>query len=117
VLITVDPASPVPLADQVAASVRRAMIERRVGPGDRLPPARDVAESLGINMHTVLRGYQQLRDQGLLELRRGRGAVLTGGATHGRADLTERVDELAALARSVGVAEQEVLAMVRLAFR
>jgi GntR family transcriptional regulator len=117
VLITVDPASPVPLAEQVAASVRRALIERRVGPGDRLPPARDVAESLGINMHTVLRGYQQLRDQGLLELRRGRGAVLTGGATHGRADLTERVDQLAALARSVGLGEHEVLAMVRHAFR
>lgn len=116
-LITVDPSSPAPLADQVAASVRRALIEGRVGPGDRLPPARGVADSLGINMHTVLRGYQQLRDQGLLELRRGRGAVLTDRATHGRADLTDRIDELAAVARSVGVAEHEVLAMVRLAFR
>lgn len=116
-LITVDPTSSVPLADQVAASVRRALSEGRVGPGDRLPAARDVAESLAINMHTVLRGYQELRDQGLLELRRGRGAVLTGQATHGRVDLAERIDELTALARSVGVGEHEVLDMVRHAFR
>jgi GntR family transcriptional regulator len=117
VLITVDPSAAVPLADQVAASVRRALIEQRVGPGDRLPPARDVAESLGINVHTVLRGYQQLRDEGLLELRRGRGAVLTGRATRGWAELAERVGELTALARSVGVGEHEVLAMVSQAFR
>ncbi|MET0191294.1 MAG: GntR family transcriptional regulator, partial [Pseudonocardia sediminis] len=59
-LIRVDPSSPTPLGDQVAASVRRAVAEGQVSAGDRWPPAREVASSLGINLHTVLRGYQQL---------------------------------------------------------
>ena len=116
-LITVDPASAVPLADQVAASVRRALIEQQIAPGDRLPPARAVADSLGINVHTVLRGYQQLRDEGLLELRRGRGAVITGQTARGRAELSERISELVAIARRVGLGEHDVLAMVRAGFR
>ena len=39
-LIGVDPASPVPLGDQVAAAVRRNIAAGTVGPGDRLPAAR-----------------------------------------------------------------------------
>jgi GntR family transcriptional regulator len=116
-LIRVDPSSPVPLGDQVAASVRRAVAEGRAGPGDKLPPAREVATSLGINLHTVLRGYQQLRDEGLLDLRRGRGAVLTARADGATAQLAERASELAELARRLGLGEQDALDAVRGAFR
>lgn len=89
-LIRIDPTSPLALSEQVAAAVRRAIAEGQLNAGERLPPAREVAGSLGINMHTVLRGYQRLRDEGLLELRRGRGAVLTAAATSSRAQLIER---------------------------
>ena len=60
-------------------------------PGERLPPARDLAAVLGMNRNTVLRALRLLRDEGLLEFRRGhgitvaktpqRGAVLTRGQT------------------------------------
>ncbi|MEJ8280122.1 GntR family transcriptional regulator [Pseudonocardia spirodelae] len=116
-LIRVDPSSTVPLGDQVAASVRRAVAEGRAGAGDRLPSAREVAGALGINLHTVLRGYQQLRDEGLVELRRGRGAVLTERATGGRAELSRSASELAALARRLGLDEADALDAVRAAFR
>lgn len=116
-LIRVDPSSSVPLGDQVAASVRRAISEGRVRSGERLPPARDVAEALGVNVHTVLRGYQRLRDDGLIDLRRGRGAVVTDRAAGGRSIVAERATELATLARRVGLDEQAVLGLVRAAFR
>ena len=116
-LIRVDPSAPEPLGDQVAASVRRAVVEGRAAPGDRLPPAREVATALGINLHTVLRGYQQLRDEGLVDLRRGRGAVLTARATGDRAELDRKAAEMVEVARRLGLGETEVLGAVRAAFR
>ncbi|MFE9695600.1 GntR family transcriptional regulator [Streptomyces sp. NPDC006270] len=112
-LFRVDPTSTVPLGDQIAASVRRAVAEGAVAPGERLPAARMLAESLGVNVHTVLRGYQRLREEGLIELRRGRGAAITAGASPQRARLLERVREVVADARDLGMTEDELLALVR----
>ncbi|SDY71138.1 DNA-binding transcriptional regulator YhcF, GntR family [Geodermatophilus africanus] len=116
-LIGIDPASPVPLGDQVAAAVRRNIAAGAVGPGDRLPAARDLAASLDVNVHTVLRGYQQLRDEGLIELRRGRGAVVSATATADELELTEAAGRLVAAARRLGLAEADVLDAVRRALR
>ncbi|MFJ6143549.1 GntR family transcriptional regulator [Streptomyces anulatus] len=112
-LFRVDPTSTVPLGDQIAASVRRAVADGAVVPGERLPAARVLAESLGVNVHTVLRGYQRLREEGLIELRRGRGAAITADASPQRARLLERVREAVADARDLGMTEGELLALVR----
>ncbi|CAM5648712.1 MULTISPECIES: GntR family transcriptional regulator [Streptomyces] len=112
-LFRVDHASPVPLGDQIAASVRGALADGSVQPGERLPAARTVAESLGVNVHTVLRGYQRLKDEGLIDLRRGRGAVVTGHASPARARLTEHVGRLVNEARTLGLNDEEVVALVR----
>jgi GntR family transcriptional regulator len=113
VLITVDPSSAQPLADQVAASVRAALAGGMAAPGDRLPSARNVAATLGINLHTVLRGYQQLRAEGLVELRRGRVAVITGTADQFRLRLAAAAEEFARAARQAGASEEEALAAAR----
>ncbi|MFF8741443.1 MULTISPECIES: GntR family transcriptional regulator [Streptomyces] len=112
-LFRVDPNSTVPLGDQIAAAVRRAVAEGSVAPGERLPAARVLAESLGVNVHTVLRGYQRLREEGLIELRRGRGAAVTANASPQRARLLERVREAVADARDLGMTEDELIALVR----
>ncbi|GAA0407069.1 GntR family transcriptional regulator [Streptomyces luteireticuli] len=112
-LFRVDPNSPLPLADQVAACVRGAISDGTVHPGERLPAAGRLAESLGINVHTVLRGYQQLRDEGLIELRRGRGAVVTQSATPGRTRLLAHARDLVVEARGLGMSDEDVLALVR----
>ncbi|MFE9117459.1 GntR family transcriptional regulator [Streptomyces sp. NPDC007172] len=113
-LFRVDPASPQPLGDQIAASVRGAIAEGKVTPGERLPSARSLADSLGVNLHTVLRGYQRLREEGLIELRRGRGAVVVddGGARR-RAALMQQVRQLVQQARELGLTEEEVVGLVR----
>ncbi|MCQ8770445.1 GntR family transcriptional regulator [Streptomyces telluris] len=112
-LFRVDHSLPLTLGDQIAANVRGAIADGSVRTGERLPSARDVAESLGINMHTVLRGYQRLREEGLIELRRGRGAVVAGGPSSGRALLAVQAHRLVADARALGLSNDEVLALVR----
>ncbi|MEO8093487.1 MAG: GntR family transcriptional regulator [Pseudolysinimonas sp.] len=79
-LFRIDPASGVAIFDQLAASVRAELARGGLAPGDRLPAAREVAAALDINIHTVLKAYQELRDEGLVDLRRGRGAVVTDSA-------------------------------------
>ena len=67
----IDPSSPTALHEQVAGALRRAIADGEAGPGDRLPPARDLAAVLGVNTNTVLRALRTLRDEGLLEFPAG----------------------------------------------
>jgi GntR family transcriptional regulator len=112
VLILVDPASEVPLFAQVAASVRADAAAGRLRSGDRLPSARDVATALGVNLHTVLRAYQDLRDEGLVDMRRGRGAVLTDAASS-LAQLRDDVLALVTRARALGLSPDMLATLVK----
>lgn len=111
-LIRIDMASGVPLYEQVAASVRADIIAARLTPGDRLPSAREVAETLDINLHTVLHAYQRLRDEGLIDLRRGRGAVVSASIGP-LADLTHDLRDLVTRAAALGVAPATLAALVK----
>jgi GntR family transcriptional regulator len=108
----VNPASPEPIYAQVASAVRREVAAGRVLPGERLPGARELAAALGVNLHTVLRGYQELRDEGVVELRRGRGAVVTHGASR-IAGPAAALRAFVVEARRVGLTATEAAAMVR----
>jgi GntR family transcriptional regulator len=108
----VNPASPEPIYAQIASAVRRGVVAGRVRPGERLPGARELAAALGVNLHTVLRGYQELRDEGVVELRRGRGAVVTQAAPR-IAGPAAALRAFVAEARRVGLTATEAAAMVR----
>ncbi len=108
----VDPSAPQPLYEQLASSVRRAVAEESVAVGERLPSAKDVAASLDVNPHTVLRAYQLVRDEGLIELRRGRGAIVT--ASHpGRGRVATLVSELVAEASRVGMGRDDLARLIQ----
>ena len=111
-LIAIDPASETSLFDQIAASVRMNMATGLARPGTRLPSARDVAASLGVNLHTVLRAYQILRDEGLVDMRRGRGAVVTDAAAHLHA-LHSELKALVAKAQVMGLGSDALASLVR----
>lgn len=111
-LFRVDTASGVPIFDQLAASVRSELARGTLRAGDRLPPAREVAAALEVNIHTVLRAYQLLRDDGLIDLRRGRGAVVTEGVGLSP-ELLADIHALATEARRLGVGVGTLTALLR----
>lgn len=111
-LVRIDPESDAPLFAQIAAAVRADAAAGRIRTGERLPAAREVAASLGVNVHTVLHAYQDLRDEGLLELRRGRGAVVTAQADR-LAALHHEASGLVARARAAGLSPDALAALVK----
>lgn len=114
-LIRVDPSSTVPLFDQLAASIRSGAITGALATGERLPAARELAESLDLNVHTVLRAYQLLRDEGLIELRRGRGATITERA-RAYADLSSAIAAVVREARKLDIPTEALTALIREAY-
>jgi DNA-binding transcriptional regulator YhcF (GntR family) len=98
--VKVDRADATVLHEQVAAELRRAVAEGEAKPGERLPPARDLAAVLGVNKNTVLRALRELRDEGLLEFRRGRGITVAG--TPERGAVLAMARDLVAVARKHG---------------
>ena len=106
----IDPGEPTPLYLQVAAEIRRAIAEGEAGPGERLPLAKDMAKVLGVNTNTVLRALRALRDEGLLEFRRGRGITVAG--TPQRGAVVRRVNDLVEFARTHGYRRDELIGMI-----
>lgn len=104
-------ADPVPLYDQVCAEIRRAIADGEIGPGERLPPAKDLAAVLNVNTNTVLRALRLLRDEGLLEFRRGRGVTVTGSARRGA--VLARARELVEYARRHGYDRDELIHLIQ----
>lgn len=75
-MLTISLASPVPLHDQLVAGLRGLIAAGKLVEGDELPPVRQLAADLGINLNTVARAYRELTDAGLLASVRGRGTVV-----------------------------------------
>ena len=113
-LIRIDPARTTPLHEQIDAGVRAAIAAGDVAAGDRLPAARELARSLDVNVHTVLRAYATLRDDGLIELRRGRGAVVRADdVARRRLAVAGLARDLVAQERRHGVSDADVVRLVQ----
>jgi GntR family transcriptional regulator len=100
-----------PLHDLVAGEIRADIANGDVRPGQRLPPAKDLAAVLGVHPNTVLRALRLLRDEGVLEFRRGRGITVAGEPDRGI--VMSQAKELLVLARRHGLARDELVAMLQ----
>ncbi len=69
-----------PIYRQLRDRVVAMILEGVLGDGDALPSVRNVAAEYRLNPLTVLKGYQELVDEGLVEKKRGRGMFVTDGA-------------------------------------
>lgn len=107
-LLRIDPRSASPIYSQIADSIRAQIESGTLEEGSRLPGARSLAAALEVNMHTVLRAYSDLRDDGLVDMGRGRG----GAVVLRRVDLGPQVDRLVADAKRTGATLAGLVEMV-----
>jgi GntR family transcriptional regulator len=108
--VKIDQQDVMDLHQQVAAEIRRAIADGEARPGERLPPARDLAAVIGVNSNTVLRALRTLREEGLLEFRRGRGVTIA--ATPERGAVTARARELITFAGQRGYGTKELIGII-----
>ncbi len=109
-LSRVDRREPVLLHEQVAAEIRRAIADGEALPGQKIPQAKDLATVLGVNANTVLRALHLLRDEGLLEIGRGRAIRVAG--TPDRGAVVAKLKEALAFGRQRGYRRDELIALM-----
>lgn len=114
-LLRVDLASSVPIYDQIAGAIRGDIARGVLVEGERLPAAREVAGALNVNLHTVLKAYQNLRDEGFIDMRRGRGAVVARGGD--LLDLSAEIEALVSRAKKAGLGEETLVSLIRERFK
>jgi len=114
--IQIDLASAEPVYKQIVAALRTHLVSGRIKPGETLPPIRQLAVELGVHFNTVAEAYRMLADQGWLELKRRRGALVLDRETprppqkQERQTFAKRLDEMVAEALAQGLPPKQVAA-------
>jgi GntR family transcriptional regulator len=113
--LSIQPALPAPIYQQIVEQVRRQVASGLLKPGDELPSVRALAAEHAINPMTVSKAYSLLEGAGLLERRRGLGMVVAADTS--RSVLSERLSQLkpaldaaAQAAHELGIAHERALA-------
>jgi len=74
--IRVEKGSSVPITRQVAEQIRAQCLCGTLRPGERLPAVRELARELAVNVNTILRAYERLEAEELIEMRHGDGTFV-----------------------------------------
>ena len=111
--IRVETSSGMPITRQIAAQIRAQCASGALEPGARLPSVRALAAELAVNQNTILRVYERLTAEGLLERRHGDGTfvadrVPTGQMKAQRQLLRQEISRVAELAKTLGVEAEEL---------
>ena len=107
-ILTVDLASPTPVYRQIVDGLRVLLVNRRLAPGDSLPPVRRLALDLGVHFNTVAQAYRALAEEGWIDIARRNGArvierlIPDAREAELATDLRRRLDELTAEFRARG---------------
>jgi len=105
-----DEAIYVQLQNQIIMGIAMNLIRE----GDSLPSVRQLADTVGINMHTVNKAYAILKQEGFIQLDRRRGAVIAIDMDKARAllEMREQLQVLLARGRCKNISKEEVHALV-----
>ena len=115
-VLTLDPNNPTPPYEQLRRQLADLIAAGRLGPGDRLPPLRQLAGDLGVAVGTVARTYRELEQDGILTSRRGGGTRVAGTGRPPATDRRHLLDGMAAdfvaRARSLSFTDEEIIVVI-----
>jgi GntR family transcriptional regulator len=99
---------------QVVDGIKELIARGELAAGSGLPPVRQVAADLGVNLNTIAFAYRQLQKEGLIKIRHGSGAVVVSHVTGQRVEERQQAKVRAALTDLVlaGLTKAEVMALV-----
>jgi len=111
--IRVETSSGMPITRQIAAQIRAQCASGTLRPGERLPSVRVLAAELAVNQNTILRVYERLTAEGLLQRRHGDGTFVSDHVPSGqlrkqRELLRQQIARLAEMAKTLGVEPEEL---------
>jgi GntR family transcriptional regulator len=115
-ILKIDLNSDTPAYRQIADGLRRALVEGEVKPGETLPPIRQLAVDLAVHFNTVADAYRILAEEGWLELKRRRGALVLDrnlpqpAIAEDRQRYFRSLRELIARMRAAGLSTSEIAA-------
>ena len=84
--LTIDTTDPRPLYQQVADGIKALIAQRKLAEGAPLPPLRQLAADLGVNLNTIATAYRTLQDAGLIVVKHGSGAVVASQTSAERSE-------------------------------
>jgi len=84
--LTIDTGSRKPIYEQLADGLKALIARGELREGVALPPVRQLASDLGVNLNTVAVAYRQLQNEGLITVRHGSGAVVSSRTTAERSE-------------------------------
>jgi DNA-binding transcriptional regulator YhcF (GntR family) len=117
--IRIDLNSPVPAYRQIVDAIRVLLVEGTLTAGTALPSVRRLAMELGVHFNTVGEAYRELDNEGWLDLRHGRSAVVVDRGQRAPAppervqEFRDRLRNLVAQMRAAGVPPVRIAAELR----
>ena len=118
-IVSLDPASPVPLFEQLRAQITRLIVSGEMAPGTRLPAIRHLAADLELARGTVAKVYETLARDGLVVSAGRAGTVVAPVHQHARAlapdELAQAAQGVALIARQLGLSIDDAQRAIRAA--
>jgi len=111
--LRIEKGSAVPISRQIGGQIATLCASGKLQPGERLPSVRELARELAVNQNTILRVYERMVSDGLLEMRHGQGTFVTAAATakareHHRQRLVDELRQLGRQGVALGLSTEQL---------
>lgn len=114
--LEIDFKSDIPIYEQIRRGIIIGLANGHINPGDKLPSVRDMAENIGINLHTVNKAYKLLEADGVLTMDRRYGSLISEDinpmAAYDEGKIESELTLLLAIAKLKGLSKEKFIANI-----